>query len=165
MSLLFTLLLSAFLYSTPVPVEPIVPDGIYLVLDQFDVQPQGIAVGQLIPYSHDFLDDDEGEARFLAVDPVDFVPLQLSTAPEGVVQKDKRINLLLTLESASAKRLAEFSTRHVNQRVATVINGQAVTLHIIRMPITEGKLQVTRCTDHACEKLLVALKDNVVQQD
>ena len=46
-----------------------------------------------------------------------------------------------------------------------MINGQAVTLHIIRMPITEGKLQVTRCTDHACEKLLVALKDNVVQQD
>lgn len=165
MSLLFTLFLSAFLCTTSVPAEPIVPDGIYLVLDQFDFQPEGVAVGQVISYSHDFLDDSEGEALYLAVDPVDYVPLELSTAPEGVVQKDKRINLLLTLESASARRLADFTTRHVNKRVATVINGQAVTLHIIRMPITEGKLQVTRCTDHACEKLLVALKDNVVKQD
>lgn len=165
MSLLITLFISAFLWSSPAPVDPVVPDGIYLVLDQFDFQPDGVAVGYVIPYSHDFLDDAEGEALYLAVDPVDYVPLQLSTAPEGVIQEDKRINLLLTLESASAKRLADFTTRNVNKRVATVINGQAVTLHIIRMPITEGKLQVTRCTDHACEKLLVALKDNVVKQD
>lgn len=165
MTLLFTLFLSALLFTTPVSVEPIVPDGIYLVLDQFDSQPNGVAVGMVIPYNHDFLDDAEGEALFLAVDPVDYVPLQLATTPEGAIQKDKRINLLLTLESASARRLADFTTRHVSKRVATVIDGQAVTLHIIRMPITEGKLQVTRCTDRACEKLLVALKDNVVKQD
>ncbi|MCF8239646.1 MAG: hypothetical protein K9I85_15895 [Saprospiraceae bacterium] len=163
-SLLFTLLTSVSLFSSPVPVEPVLPDGIYLVLDEFDTAPAGVAVGQVISYNHDFLDGPEGEAFFLAVDPVDYVPLNLSAAPEGVVQKDKRIHLMLTLESASTKRLAEFTTRHVDRRVAIVIDGQAVTLHGIRMPITEGKLQITRCTDHACEKLLVALKDNVVKE-
>ncbi len=164
MSLLITLFISVCLWSSPVAVDPILPDGIYLVLDQYDTAPAGVAVGQIISYSHDFLDDPEGEAFYLLVNPAEFVPLTLSEAPVGVPQKDKRIHLLLTLESASAKQLADFTTRHVNQRVATVIDGQAVTLHVIRMPITEGKLQVTRCTDNACEKLLVALKDNVVKK-
>lgn len=165
MSLFATILASLFLWSPAPTVNPVLPDGIYLVLETYDTEPAGVAVGQVISYSHDFLDDPKGEALFLCVNPADFVPLNLSSAPEGVVQTDKRIHLLLSLESASAKRLAEFTTTYVNRQVATVIDGQAVTLHKIRMPITEGKLQITRCTDHACEKLLVALKDNVVSQD
>lgn len=164
MPLFSTILASLLLMSSPSTVNPVLPDGIYLIMETYDTKPAGVAVGQVISYSHDFLDDPEGEALFICVNPADYVPLNLSSAPEGVVQTDKRIHLLLSLEGASAKRLAEFTTRYVNQEVAIVINGEAVTMHKIRTPITEGKLQITRCTDHACEKLLIALKDNVIQK-
>ena len=161
--LLFLLIQTSIIPLQAFP-EPQLPDGIYLVLDVYEEAPTGVAVGQVISYSHEFLDDAVGEPSFLCVFPVDFVPLELARAPEGKVQDDKRIHLLLTLESASARRLEEFTTAYVNRQVAMVIGGKAVTLHKVRTPITGGQLQITRCTDNACEKLLVALKDNVVKE-
>jgi hypothetical protein len=46
------------------------------------------------------------------------------------------------------------------ERAVLVVDGEALTLHKIREAITSGKLQITRCNDNACERLLVKLKDN-----
>jgi hypothetical protein len=38
-----------------------------------------------------------------------------------------------------------------------VVDGQIVTLHKIRSVVTDGKLQITRCTDDACQVIRAKL--------
>ena len=138
-----------------------VADGIYLVLNEYNdslMTPDDMI---LVPYSHDFLDSNEDEPDFLEIDTTDFVSLELATEPEGVEQPDQRLHLLLTLNAVAAERLADFTEKNLNKRVAIVIGGKAVTMHKVRSRIEGGKLQITRCTDNACEHLLLELKDNV----
>ena len=47
------------------------------------------------------------------------------------------------------------------KKVVLVIDGEALTIHKIKEPLTSGLLQITRCNDNACEKLSLVLKDNV----
>lgn len=47
------------------------------------------------------------------------------------------------------------------RHVALVIDGDALTMHKIKEPLTSGQLQITRCNDNACERLYITLKDNV----
>ena len=68
---------------------------------------------------------------------------------------------MLTLTDSAKDRLANFTGDHINDWVALVIDGNAVTMHKIRERIEDGRLQITRCTDNACAMLFVALQDNV----
>ncbi len=140
------------------------PDGMYLVLAEYPMAPASSEQGVVIPFSHDFLlDASEEDPRFLAVDPVDFVALQLASAPEQSEQPDQRVNLLLSLNSMAKDQLAAFTAKNLNKPVAIVIGGQAVTKHKVKSVIDGGKLQISWCTKFACEKLLVELQDNVGQ--
>ena len=144
--------------------DELVEDGIYVVLGEYDTRPSQVSKDQrVLTYNHAFLDDAVGEPSFIVVDSKDWVPFHLAERPTGVPQEDGRKRLLLTLESVAAQQLAEFTGRHVGGRIANVIDGQVVTMHKIREAITGGKLQITRCHDNACEKLEVALRDNVVE--
>ncbi len=142
-----------------------IDDGFYLVMNTWEdsslIDPSG---GEVIPYSHDFLEDNtSNQPFFIEVQTVDFVPLSLSKKPKGIEQKDKRINLFLTLTATASDLLEQFTEKHINQKTCIVVGGQAVTMHKIREKITGGKLQITRCTDNACEHLLLELEDNVDQ--
>jgi preprotein translocase subunit SecD len=97
----------------------------------------------------------------LVVDDDQFVALKLKKMPEAKLQPDNRKNLLIELQDDQTLRLKEFTTRNVMKQVALVIDGQAVTVHKIREPITGGQIQISRCTDNACEKLYYELQHDV----
>lgn len=141
------------------------PDGIYLLLQVFpDSQSIKDVQGRVIPYSHHFLDDNSsGQPFFLDIDPAQYVPLTLSSPPDSVTQPDQRIHLMLSLTPEAKKDLATFTGRNLNKRVAIVIGGNGVTKHKVRSKIDGGKLQITRCTDNACEYLFFELRDNFEQ--
>lgn len=46
------------------------------------------------------------------------------------------------------------------KEVVLVVDGEALTMHKIKEPLTSGLLQITRCNDNACELLLIKLKSN-----
>ncbi|MBL7794211.1 MAG: hypothetical protein JNK77_17910 [Saprospiraceae bacterium] len=140
------------------------PDGMYLVLNEYMTVPAGTEKGVIVPFNHDFLlEPDSEDPHFLAVDPADFVALQLASAPEQSEQPNQRVNLLLSLNSMAKDQLAAFTAKNLNKPVAIVIGGQAVTKHKVKSVIDGGKLQISWCTKFACEKLLVELQDNVGQ--
>lgn len=136
-------------------------NGIYLLEDQFKDTISYTGEDQIIPYVHDFLDStSEEEIYFFVIDTTEFIPLDLKEKPEGVAQKDQRIHLMLSLSDVAAQQMASFTEKHIGKHIALVIGGKAYTKHKIREKITGGKLQISRCTDNACEQLLVELKNN-----
>lgn len=139
------------------------PDGIYLLLGTY---PDSLAAanggGRVIPMSARFADEESGDsASFIAVDPRGYVPLTLASPPDSVRQPDARIHLMLTLSPKAKQRLARFTERHLQEMISVVIGGEGVTQHRIKSRIDGGRLQITRCTDHACEYLYFELQDNV----
>ncbi len=137
---------------------PLVANGLYLILNEYTEATYATKNGVIIPYSHDFLDENKkGQPLLLEIDTSAFVRLELAQQPEEVVQPDERINLLLTLSGAAKKDLADFTSKNLNGKVAIVIGGKAVTMHKVREKIDSGKLQISRCTDNACEYLLLEL--------
>lgn len=134
----------------------------YLVLNEYsDTSLISETNDFVIPYSHDFLDPNEtGQPLMLAIDTSDYVPLDLATEPDSIQQPDKRINLMLTLTNSAKTKLADFTEKNLNKRVAMVIGGKAVTIHKVRTRIEGGQLQITRCTDNACEFLYLELKES-----
>ncbi len=134
-------------------------NGLYLILDEFPEKEDVTDWKNTVEFSLDFLEGNrEGQPLYLQLDTSDFVPLDLAVEPHGITQPDKRINLMITLTEAAGEKLAEFTEDHIMDRVAIVIGGKAVTKHKVRSKIDSGKLQITRCTDNACEHLLVELK-------
>lgn len=139
-----------------------VEDGLYLVNRELADSIAKPGEGVVIPYSHDFLDEEEeGLPAFLQVDTADYVPLTLAARPDSISQPDKRINLLLSLTPGASSRLADFTGKNLDRHVAIVIGGKAVTIHMVKAKIEGGKLQVTRCTDNACRNLYFELQDNI----
>ena len=136
-------------------------NGIYLILEELEIEPSPNHMGSVVRFDHGFLDSNtEGQPIYLQIDANEMVSLDLAEKPEGIPQEDKRLNLMLTLSENGKQQLADFTTKHLNKRVAIVIGGRAVTKHKVRTVIDGGKLQITRCTDNACEHLLLELKEN-----
>jgi hypothetical protein len=140
-----------------------IEDGFYLVINTWEDSTSIIpSTGKIISYSRDFLGDNtSGQPLFIEVNTSEFVPLKLSKKPKGIEQEDKRINLLLSMTDSAGAMLEKFTEKHVTKRICIVIDGEAVTLHKIREKITGGRLQIARCTDNACQHLLVELEDNI----
>jgi preprotein translocase subunit SecD len=63
----------------------------------------------------------------------------------------------LTRSEEAAADLERVSREHLGQTVALVVDGEVVTMHKIRSVISDGKVQVTRCTDNACQYLYTRL--------
>lgn len=70
---------------------------------------------------------------------------------------------MFSLTKDASEKLKVFTENHIMSRVALVVDGQAVSIHKIREPITSGQLQITTCSDNACERLVVKMKSNLKQ--
>lgn len=142
-------------------------DGIYPLIEEITDSmpaPKVEAPNLLIFYNHKFLTGNPQTVTHLIIDTSDFVPLVLESEPDSVQQEDKRIHLLLNLAKKESRLFEDFTARHLNGKIAMVINGEALTKHKIRSVIKGGKIQVTRCTDSACTYLFYELKDNVLKE-
>jgi hypothetical protein len=131
-------------------------NGIYAVLREAPTPDQakfeGI-VNVTLPYDHNKYSDvvHNEPLTYVAIDPNSYVPLVFEKAPQ--VQKDGRGKdvLLVSLKQENAKMLEDFTRAHLGGPVATVVDGEIISLNKIRSVITGGQLQMIRCTDNACE--------------
>jgi preprotein translocase subunit SecD len=65
--------------------------------------------------------------------------------------------LSVTLKKKYVKMLEDFTRAHHGKKAAVLLDGEIIMIHKVRRLISEGKLQVTRCTDNAFEVLSVKL--------
>lgn len=141
-------------------------DGLYLVIKtgsdttRFDK----IKTSEIeIHFNSLFLEFADQDMSKILIDTSEFVPLELEKLPVTEPQTELKKKLMLSLTKEASEILKTFSAKHVMKHVVLVVDGEAVTMHKIREAITSGQLQITRCTDNACEKIAVALKDNIKQ--
>jgi preprotein translocase subunit SecD len=116
-----------------------------------------------LSFSPLFIDYNTQEFRRIIIDTSEFVPLELDKLPITEQQTEQKKKLLLSLTKEAGNKLKTFSSNHLMRKVALVIGGEVYTLHKIKVPITNGQLQISRCNDNACELLNVKLKDNVIK--
>ena len=95
--------------------------------------------------------------EYIAIDPTDYVLLIIDTAPIMTKDGQGKSILSVSLTQQSAERAETFTREHLGAKIAMVVDGEIVTLHKIRSVITGGKLQITRCTDDACEVIRAKL--------
>ena len=88
---------------------------------------------------------------YVTVDRNGFVPLIIEGTP--TIRKDASGRSMLTVSLAheQAKLLEAFTRTHLGGRIATVIDGEIITLHKIRSVIVGGEVQMTRCSDDGCQ--------------
>lgn len=140
------------------------PNGLYLIVNMDTTGAPSIKVSNhetVLKFSKLFDDYNEDSLTRIVVNTGEYVPLELEKPPVTEQQTEEKKKLLLTLTPAASEKLKTFTAVHVMQRVAIVVNGEVLTVHKIKEPITSGLLQITRCNDNACERLYVQLKGNV----
>ena len=139
-------------------------DGLYLITQIDTVQSRPTALGLTeVPVFFSPMFEDFNSEKYvrLVVDTTNYVPLELEKLPETEQETDFKKKLLLSLSPAASEKLKTFTTEHVMSHVALVVDGEALTMHKIRVPITSGQLQISRCNDNACELLFVKLQDSI----
>lgn len=144
------------------------PDGFYRVMRTGNHDKDILPLAEnerIIPFNQFFFEKTDQENKFVVVLTDDFVPLSLQSKPTESELDDQRKTktLLLSLTEDAKNRLTEFTTAHLNKMTGIVVGGEALTMHKIKTVIDSGKLQISRCSDNACELLYVELQDNVTQ--
>lgn len=138
-------------------------NGIYAVLLEAATREEaqgGDARRVVLPYDKKYMDSDPGEPlKYVAIDPSSFVPLILEGAPDTKKDDGGKSILSVTLKKEYVKTLDDFTRAHLGGKIAILLDGEIVTLHKVRSVISEGKSQVTRCTDNACEVLRAKLAE------
>ncbi len=138
-------------------------DGLYVV-DKLEIKANYKSKSktkQVVHFNKQFTLENPAEYGPIVILNNDFVPLELAENPETQQQTDEKKLLLLKLTKAASEKLKTFSTKNLMKHVAIIVNGEALTVHKIKEPLTSGMMQITRCTDNACEQLYKVLKDNV----
>jgi hypothetical protein len=154
------------------------PNGLYKVV-AYPAAREGPPAIRYDPRLADPTSTDD--AKWIALDTTDYVPLVLAAAPrvipvEGLrpptpprgdsgrsalraprPSPDGRIRLEIALAKEHVPTLAGFTRRNIGGLAAIVLDGDVVTVHKQRAIITDGRMQITRCTDRACEKLFTKL--------
>jgi hypothetical protein len=141
-----------------------VNDGLYLVIRLGTDSTQFISLTNnqiVIRFNKLFIENADDKNTRIAIDTSEYVPLELDKAPVFEQQTEQKKKLMLSLTPAASEILKSFSAKHVMEKVVIVIDGEALTMHKVREPITGGQLQITRCSDNACEKLFIMLKENI----
>jgi hypothetical protein len=133
-----------------------IENGIYSVLREDpapqDARVEGVPQAVLAYDRRKYSEAPPNEPlTYIAIDRRDYVPLIIEGTPD--VKRDDHGKSVLTVSLArkNAQRAEAFTRAHLGGRIAIVVDGEIVTLHKIRSVITAGKVQVTRCTDNACE--------------
>ena len=137
-------------------------NGFYAVLGESEIEASadsaaGTAAHVLLPYDHIYTDTPDEPRVWLALSPSPYVPLVLTGPPDIGVSEKGFASLSIALAPENTKLLEDFTREHLNGPVAIVVGGEVVTKHKIKSVITGGKMQITRCTDNACEVLRTKL--------
>ncbi len=139
-------------------------NGLYLV-DELEIDSlehlYSDTTKAIVRYNSAFIEGDGIDYAPISIWVNDYVPFDLATMPETKNQANKKKLLLLTLTEQASEKLKEFSAKNLMKYVVIVVNGEALTVHKIKEPITTGMLQITRCNDNACEQLFQVLKTHV----
>ena len=155
----FILAFTGIIYS-----QNTIKDGLYLIdrIDTVASQPDLRSEKEIAVYFSPMFEEYNGdEFTRIIIDTTQFVPLELEEPPKTEQQTDNKKKLLLSLTKEASEKLRTFTTENLMRKVALVVGSEALTVHKIKTAITGGQLQITRCTDNACETLYVKLKDNV----
>ncbi len=138
-------------------------NGIYAVLREAATPEEaqgGDARCWVLPYDGKYTDSGPvTPLTYVALDQSSFVPLVLEGAPETKKDEGGKTILSVTLKKEHAKTLEDFTQAHLGGKIAIVLDGEIVTLHKVRSAVSGGKLQITRCTDNACEVLRAKLAE------
>jgi len=138
-------------------------DGLYVV-DKLEIKKgykEKSKQKQIVHFNPQFTLENPDEYGPIVIWKNDYVPLDLSKEPETQQQTDEKKLLLLKLTDKASEKLKAFSTKNLMKHVAIIVNGEVLTVHKIKEPLTSGFMQITRCNDNACEQLYKVLKDNV----
>ncbi len=132
-------------------------NGIYAVLQEASTPEKAQCPGlasRILRYDKKYTDSGPDEpVKYVAIDTSSYVPLILEGTPD-TKKDDKGMTVLLgTIRKEHEKTLENFTRAHLGGEIATVVDGEIVTLHKVRSVIMGGKFQITRCTDNACEVL------------
>ena len=144
-----------------------VPSGLYAVVaDAPQVPSKDPARSyQTLRYDPKMADSESTEpVQRVTVETQSFVPLILGAAPEPTKQENGRILVSVALSPKYIKTLADFTRAHLGERVALVLDGEVVSTHKIRTVIEGGRMQITRCDDHACQRILSKLATSWQEQ-
>jgi len=140
-----------------------VKDGLYLIVkvDSTQAQRTQPANGIALKYSKLFEEFDAVAAARIVVDSNEYVPLDLKKSPttEPDAAQKKKLNLTLTTEASELLR--SFTTKHLARKMAVVVDGEVLAVQNVKESITNGQLQITKCTKKTCERLYFKLEDNV----
>jgi hypothetical protein len=138
-------------------------DGFYLVLEEADsaaALAPASAGERIVVDDGKVLADPSGRPPvWLRVHAAPDVPLIVESVPDRVDRIHEHPSLRLTLAAEHARTLEEVTTAHLGESVALVIGGEVVSKHHIRAAIQGGRVEITRCHDDACEKILVRLQE------
>lgn len=116
---------------------------------------------KIITFNQEFLDGTDQKPTYVVVNVEEYVPLNIIEMPKAFRQDNGKSSLNLSLNESSKDDLAKFTKDHLYKTVAIVVGQKALTKHKIKSVIDGGKVQISRCTDDACEMLYVELEDNI----
>ncbi len=101
---------------------------------------------------------ERSEVRYLLLRKNADVPLALAKNPTLRNRGENGFpELWLELTPDAARALERLTRDHLGEKVAFVIDGEPVTTHKIRSPISGGQFRLTRCTDTACRSIYARL--------
>ena len=142
-----------------------VPNGMYAVIGEptdAPRPPEGPSQ-RTLRYDPKMADSASTDpVQFVTVETRDFVPLILATAAEHTKQEDGRLLISVALASQYTQTLTDFTRLHLGHRVAMVLDGEVMSTHKVRTVIEGGKMQITRCDEHACQRILSKLVETQV---
>ncbi len=118
---------------------------------------------KIITFNKEFLNGTEKKTEYIVVNVEEYVPLNIVEMPKAYRGEDGKSSLNLSLNKDAKEDLARFTKAHLNKTVAIVVGQEVFTKHTVRSVIDGGKIQITRCSDNACEILYIELKDNVIK--
>jgi len=136
-------------------------DGTYqvisLVKDSAFLKP--LSAGQVIIQFDTLF--NPGEYNKVIIDALDYVPMDLETTPSIESLGNNKKLLSVTLTPDAATKMKSFTAKRVMKHVVIVLDGKAITMHLIRVAITGNNFQITRCSDNACEYLMALMKNKI----
>lgn len=142
--------------------EAKLPNGLYLVLR---VAPSHAELGplasgeQMLVNDYHLLEPHEREAaEYVVLRTEKYVPLVLDSQPAKSLDRHGRPKLQLQLAACEVSNLAEFTQENLGRKVAILLGGAIVTIHKVREPIKDGRMQITRCTDKGCDAIFSELQ-------
>ncbi len=138
-------------------------DGLYLVdklLNDTTANTQGHNQA-LVHFNPDFLENAPTGSTSLLINTAEFVPLELKEEPSLLSQTNNKGKLQLTFSPQTSDKLERFTANHLMQQATLIVSGEALIVHKIRDTIRNGKMEITGCSDNACQRIYKALKDHI----